>query len=72
MWIRYSDFRFNFTTWDELVHLSIHQREEGQQQGEQRQQERVIVKLSNRSKNLADMPNQVQGKPFPPKTNHST
>ncbi|KAL5154861.1 ABC transporter G family member 15 [Glycine soja] len=25
LWIRYSDFRFNFTTWDALVHLSIDQ-----------------------------------------------
>ena len=25
MWIRYSNFHFNFTTWDTLVYLSIHQ-----------------------------------------------
>jgi len=25
MWIQHSDFRFNFTTWDELVHFPIHQ-----------------------------------------------
>lgn len=25
MWIQHSDFRFNFITWDELAHLSIHQ-----------------------------------------------
>ena len=25
MWIRHLDFCFNFTTWDELMHLAIHQ-----------------------------------------------
>ena len=30
MWIRHLDFRFNFTTWDELVQLPIHQQATGQ------------------------------------------